>query len=110
MARTLCPKCKNEVNDSFVACPHCGQSLVSASNIPKLEVEGLLREGKKIEAIKIYRERTGYGLKEAKDAVEEIEKEILPTIPREARQGCMSVFVLVLIGIGFLFLSLLNRL
>ena len=29
---------------------------------------------KKIEAIKLYRERTGVGLKEAKDAVEEIEK------------------------------------
>jgi hypothetical protein len=30
----------------------------------------LVAEGRKIEAIKIYRERTGVGLKEAKDAVE----------------------------------------
>jgi hypothetical protein len=30
----------------------------------------LLRRGEKIEAIKLYRERTGAGLKEAKDAVE----------------------------------------
>jgi ribosomal protein L7/L12 len=33
----------------------------------------LLREGRKIEAIKIYRDATGEGLKEAKDAVEAIE-------------------------------------
>lgn len=32
----------------------------------------LLREGKKIEAIKLYREATGVGLKEAKDFVESL--------------------------------------
>lgn len=36
------------------------------------EVEALLRDGKKIQAIKVYREITGVGLKEAKDAVERI--------------------------------------
>ncbi|MET9832144.1 ribosomal protein L7/L12 [Streptomyces sp. NPDC006385] len=36
------------------------------------EVVGLVREGKKIPAIKLYREITGAGLKEAKDAVERI--------------------------------------
>ncbi|MCX3061312.1 ribosomal protein L7/L12 [Streptomyces beihaiensis] len=34
------------------------------------EVEALVREGKQIAAIKAYREMTGAGLKEAKDAVE----------------------------------------
>ncbi|ELS54781.1 ribosomal protein L7/L12 [Streptomyces viridochromogenes] len=34
------------------------------------EVVALLRDGKKIQAIKVYREITGAGLKEAKDAVE----------------------------------------
>ncbi|MFJ8537128.1 ribosomal protein L7/L12 [Streptomyces sp. NPDC093591] len=34
------------------------------------EVLVLLRNGKKIEAIKVYREITGAGLKEAKDAVD----------------------------------------
>ena len=33
----------------------------------------LLAEGQKIEAIKVYRERTGAGLAEAKDAVEALE-------------------------------------
>ncbi|NYE35256.1 ribosomal protein L7/L12 [Nocardioides cavernae] len=34
------------------------------------EVRELRRSGKTIQAIKVYRERTGVGLKEAKDAVE----------------------------------------
>ncbi|WP_425825642.1 ribosomal protein L7/L12 [Streptomyces fractus] len=41
---------------------------------PRLDgVRALVREGKKIEAIKVYREVTGVGLREAKDAVERIE-------------------------------------
>ena len=36
------------------------------------EVHAFLRDGKKIQAIKAYRERTGAGLKEAKDAVERL--------------------------------------
>ncbi|MDO0913329.1 ribosomal protein L7/L12 [Streptomyces sp. DT2A-34] len=36
------------------------------------EVLVLLRNGKKIEAIKVYREITGEGLKEAKEAVERL--------------------------------------
>jgi ribosomal protein L7/L12 len=36
-------------------------------------VKELVRAGKKIEAIKMYREETGAGLKEAKDAVEAFE-------------------------------------
>lgn len=35
-------------------------------------IDALLREGKKIEAIKVYRELTGVGLKEAKDAVDQL--------------------------------------
>ncbi|MGW5444800.1 ribosomal protein L7/L12 [Streptomyces asiaticus] len=41
---------------------------------PGLErVMDLVRQGKKIEAIKVYRELTDAGLKEAKDAVERME-------------------------------------
>lgn len=43
-------------------------SPVSAAN-----VQALLREGKKLEAIKLYREQSGLGLKEAKDAVDAME-------------------------------------
>ena len=40
---------------------------------PRLdEIAALARDGKKIQAIKMYREVTGAGLKEAKDAVERL--------------------------------------
>ena len=35
-----------------------------------------LRKGNKLEAVKAYRERTGTGLKEAKDAVDALEKRL----------------------------------
>lgn len=38
----------------------------------------LIQRGKKIEAIKLYREHTGVGLKEAKDAVEELARQYRP--------------------------------
>ena len=37
------------------------------------ELEQLLSAGKKIEAVRLVRERTGLGLKESKDAVERLE-------------------------------------
>ena len=40
------------------------------------EIDALLRTGQKIQAIKLVRERTGLGLKEAKDAVEDREKQM----------------------------------
>ena len=44
-----------------------------ASEEPGMErVHELLRQDKKIQAIKVYRELTGAGLKEAKDAVEQM--------------------------------------
>ena len=39
------------------------------------EIQDLLVKGNKIQAIKVYRERTGEGLKEAKDAIERWEAE-----------------------------------
>ncbi|MFL5244764.1 MAG: hypothetical protein ACJ8FY_21900 [Gemmataceae bacterium] len=38
------------------------------------QITELLRQGKKIEAIKLYRESTGAGLAEAKNRIEEIER------------------------------------
>jgi Ribosomal protein L7/L12 C-terminal domain len=42
-------------------------------NVPRAVVEAV-QSGKKIEAIKRYREATGVGLKEAKDFVEEVQR------------------------------------
>lgn len=49
-------------------------------------IVALLRAGQKIEAIKIYREATGRGLKEAKDAVEAIERRDVAFSPGQAAE------------------------
>ena len=56
--------------------------------------------GRKIEAIKLYREATGVGLKEAKDAVDGIEKDLRQREPNKfakpaGKSGCMSVVAVV---------------
>ena len=59
------------------------------------EVVSLLENGKKIEAIKVYRKQTGAGLKEAKDAVEAIAKDRNITIP--SGSGCLGVLLLLIV-------------
>ncbi|MES2790654.1 MAG: hypothetical protein V4719_13670 [Planctomycetota bacterium] len=62
---------------------------------------GYLERGEKIAAIKLYREKTGLGLKAAKDAVEALELRMgLSTVPTPS--GCF--------GIAFLMCSLLTSL
>lgn len=60
------------------------------------EIVGLLEGGKKIEAIKLYREQTGVGLKEAKDAVEALAAQRGIVAP--SRSGCLGV-VLFMVAI-----------
>jgi hypothetical protein len=52
---------------------HFGLEYDPYKNLPPAVVEAL-RSGKKIEAIKYYREATAVGLKEAKDFIEETER------------------------------------
>jgi large subunit ribosomal protein L7/L12 len=60
------------------------------------EVVTLLQGGKKIDAIKLYREKTGLGLKEAKDAVEAIAGRMgLP-----ASRGCLGVVLFLAAALG----------
>jgi ribosomal protein L7/L12 len=42
------------------------------------DIMTLLKYSRKIDAIKLYRDKTGLGLKEAKDAVDEIERSLVP--------------------------------
>jgi ribosomal protein L7/L12 len=65
---------------------------LAASRLPgppsELEVRSLLAAGDKIGAIKLYRELTGLGLKEAKDAVDAMEAgRSLPSPPTAARRA-----------------------
>lgn len=61
------------------------------------EIRDLLRRRKKIDAIKVYRESTGSGLKEAKEAVEEMEASM--GLPKSSA-GCGAMIALMLLG-GF---------
>lgn len=49
-----------------------------AANDLESEVVSVLQSEGKIQAIKLYRERTGAGLKEGKDAVERLEQLYMP--------------------------------
>lgn len=106
-----CPKCGKFNPTGTPLCGNCGESLPSESapeETPAVsdqpasgsddEVMKLLRSGSKIGAIKAYREQTGVGLKEAKDAVEAMASEhgISP-----APSGCSGVVLLaILLGSG----------
>ncbi len=71
--------------------------------------EAALVNGRKIEAIKIYRESTGAGLAEAKTAVEKIEADWRAASPEkfskpQSGKGCMSavVAIIALVAIAML--------
>jgi len=76
-----CSRCQQPVDPEAQRCPHCGAWLSQQPDAPEpnldsLEdaVRSLLTQGQKIAAIKLYREQTGVGLAEAKNAVEGIER------------------------------------
>lgn len=58
------------------------------------ELEAAIFAGRKIAAIKLYRELTGLGLKESKEAVERIEADLRARSPEKftapAGRGCSS--------------------
>jgi ribosomal protein L7/L12 len=60
-------------------------------------IDQQLYAGRKIEAIKLYREATSAGLAEAKSAVEARESELRAAVPERfaqpAGKGCMSVIL-----------------
>ena len=82
------------------------------------ELQDLLSQGHKIEAIKTYREVTGLGLKESKDVVEAMDTSGPATegrLPRphsdpfeEKKKGCLGV-VAMLCAAGFLSLLLIEH-
>ncbi len=107
----VCPKCNQSNPAGTPLCGNCGASLPQESAPDETaagpdqpasesedEVLNLMRSGKKISAIKAYRERTGVGLKEAKDAVEALAaKHDIAS----CQTGCSGVVLLaMLIGGG----------
>ncbi len=68
------------------------------------EILSFLKQGQKIAAIKLYREHTGVGLKEAKDFIEALAADQRIALP--AKSGCLAiVLLLVLIPLAALVLG-----
>ncbi len=111
-------------------CPYCGNSVIvpeelrpkrrsksaaatdaALASLPAEELEEikrLLGEGKKIEAIKVYRQVTTLGLKEAKDAVEAIaaaDPELKDKLPAGSQGG--SIWGKILVGLFFFAIALI---
>ena len=94
---------------SSITCPHCGTeyAIELADDEPSAiaydaEVLDLLRKGKRLQAIKYLRSRTGLGLKEAKNYVDALARRENITVSAGASQaGC----VVVAVAIGILLIG-----
>lgn len=75
----------------------------SVDSVLESEIVAMLQGAKKIEAIKLYRERTGLGLKEARDAVEAIAVEHHLGVP--SGSGCLGVVLFLTVLLGGLWLA-----
>ncbi len=104
---TQCPSCGAAADFDARYCAKCGAPLTDdapARPTPSgldAEVLVLARDGRKIDAIKRYREATGSGLKEAKDAVEALMAEH-GLAKQGAGCGSAVLLMLVLAGLGWL--------
>jgi hypothetical protein len=91
------------------------------------EVVNAIVTGRKIEAIKLYRQYSGLGLKQAKDAVEELEKKLQKELPGiassegiagkqqgtkstnavpgvQAGKGCLGMLAVIILAVTILLL------
>lgn len=83
-----CVFCNQALSTTDKTCPRCGAALpeidsgsepdTSSPPATREDMFSLLQEGRKIEAIRLYREQTGAGLAEAKAAVEALERGVSP--------------------------------
>jgi len=134
-----CPNCTANLeydggDHLTVQCPYCGSSVIVPEKLrPQVHrqsfapllaqgqhlqrIIALINDEKKIEAIKLYRETYGVGLKEAKEAVERLSvgrrvgtagvqvNVSTAQPPRRSRAGCTIVMLLlillVVLGFGF---------
>jgi hypothetical protein len=97
---TKCPSCGEENPSGVGLCKHCGGPISMTEDahpevVPgSLEEQllGLLRAGKTMDAVKLYREKTGDGLREAVTALETLAKQHQLI---KSRVGCTGVLLIV---------------
>ncbi len=68
------------------------------------QILNALIAGRKIEAIKLYREATGKGLKDAKDFIDRLVEELAerdPELLENERIGCLPVIALMIGGLSY---------
>lgn len=123
-----CPRCKFKNDDLRKQCASCGLSLgrpsSSSAPVPGMGRTGsdpsrlaqltpgerqkmvtLLRESRKIEAIKLHRDRTGLGLKESKEAVELLARQSGIEMASGGGVGVLLGILVLLAVLGFMFLA-----
>jgi outer membrane protein assembly factor BamB len=136
-----CPSCHAALDAPdpprpSVKCPYCGTTVIVPEELlPEeqpphpghqhgrqrdsmtAEIDLLVRQGNKIEAVKLFREAFGVGLREAKEAVEAMERRHFGhTMPAEEPAkggGCRGILILflilILIGAGAVLLFAQTR-
>jgi len=68
------------------------------------QILNALIAGRKIEAIKLYREATGKGLKDAKDFIDRLVEKLAerqPGLLENRRSGCLPVIALMIGGLSY---------
>lgn len=106
---TRCTFCDTRNPPGAKQCRSCGAELrvdsaetdaAEASDYLEEALHALLRNGQKIEAVKLYRERTGVGLAEAKEAVEALLRgeEITPPVRQTSEPSEQDVLELLRAG------------
>jgi hypothetical protein len=70
------------------------------------DIQALVRERRKIDAIRALRERTGLGLKDARDQIDALERELGIATPMSATtKSLIYWFVLIVVGLAIYWIS-----